>query len=185
MGQTPKPKTDLLSVKLFFLILGAIAAYHVVNWMRGEPEWEERSFEPGAFTVEVAGRPNLRKLREPLSFGEVEFQYLMFERADVQYAVAYGDVPQAVPVDSAIAARRDAILQKVQGAILSEAAVEMAGQPAWQTQIQAEDQSRLRLQSLQVGQRLYSLMAVGAPYAFDDPSDIERFFASFKLANPQ
>ena len=184
MGREPKTKTDLLSVKLFFVVLGAIAAYNVVNWMRGEPEWEERIYEPGAFTVQVAGRPNLRKLREPLSFGEVEFQYLMFEHADVQYAVAYGDVPEAVQADSAIAARRDAILRKVKGTILSEAAVEMDGHPAWQTQIQAEDQSLLRLQSLQVGQRLYSLMAVGAPYAFDDSSDIERFFASFRLAKP-
>ena len=184
MGQEPKTKTDLLSVKLFFVVLGAIAAYNVVNWVRSEPEWEERSYEPGAFTVQVAGRPNLRKLREPLSFGEVEFQYLMFERADVQYAVAYGDVPETVPADSAIAARRDAILQKVKGTILSEDAVEMDGHSAWQTQIQAEDESLLRLQCLQVGQRLYSLMAVGAPYAFDDPSDIERFFASFRLVKP-
>ena len=184
MGQEPKTKTDLLSVKLFFVVLGAIAAYNVVNWVRSEPEWEERSYEPGAFTVQVAGRPNLRKLREPLSFGEVEFQYLMFERADVQYAVAYGDVPETVPADSAIAAHRDAILQKVKGTILSEDAVEMDEHPAWQTQIQAEDQSLLRLQCLQVGQRLYSLMAVGAPYAFDDPSDIERFFASFRLVKP-
>ena len=96
-----------------------------------------------------------------------------------------GTCPQAVHTDSAIAARRDAILQKVEGTILSEAAVEMDGHPAWQTQIQAADESLLRLQSLQVGQRLYSLMAVGAPYAFDDPSDIERFFASFRLAKPR
>ena len=108
----------------------------------------------------------------------------MFERADVQYAVAYGDVPETIPADSAIAARRDAILQKVKGTILSEDAVEMDGHSAWQTQIQAEDESLLRLQCLQVGQRLYSLMAVGAPYAFDDPSDIERFFASFRLVKP-
>ena len=113
----------------------------------------------------------------PLSFGEVEFQYLMFERADVQYAIAYGDVPEAVQADSATAARRDAILQKVQGTILSEAAVEMDGHPARQTQIQAADESLLRLQSLQVGQRLYSLMAVGAPYALTIPrisSDFSR-----------
>ncbi len=185
MGRVPKTKTDLLSVKLFFLVLGAIVAYHVVDWMRGAPEWEKRSYEPGAFAVQMAGRPNLRKLREPLSFGEVEFQYLMFERTEVQYAVAYGDVPEAVQADSAIAAHRDAILRKVKGTILSEATVEMDGHPAWQTQIQAADQSLLRLQSLQVGQRLYSLMAVGAPYAFDDPSDVERFFASFRLAKPQ
>ncbi len=184
MGRAPKTKTDLSSVKLFLVVLGAIAAYNVVNWVRGAPEWEERSYEPGDFTVQVAGRPNLRKLREPLSFGEVEFQYLMFERDDVQYAVAYGDVPETVPADSAIAARRDAILRKVKGTILSEAAVEMDGHSAWQTQIQAEDESLLRLQCLQVGQRLYSLMAVGAPYAFDDPSDIERFFASFRLVKP-
>lgn len=184
MGRAPKTKTDLLSVKLFVVVLGAIVAYNVVNWVRGEPEWEERTYEPGAFAVQMAGRPNLRKLREPLSFGEVEFQYLMFERADVQYAIAYGDVPAAVQADSAIAARRDAILQKVEGTILSEAAVEMDGHPARQTQIQAADESLLRLQSLQVGQRLYSLMAVGASYAFDDTSDIERFFSSFKLAKP-
>ena len=67
MGREPKTKTDLLSVKLFFVVLGAIAAYNVVNWMRGEPEWEERLYEPGAFAVQTAGRPNLRKLREPLS----------------------------------------------------------------------------------------------------------------------
>ena len=108
----------------------------------------------------------------------------MFERADVQYAVAYGDVPEAIQADSAIAARRDAIVRKVKGTILAEAAVDMAGHPARQTQIQATDQSLLRLQSLQVGQRLYSLMAVGAPHAFDDPADIERFFASFRLAQP-
>ncbi len=184
MGREPKTKTDLLSVKLFFVVLGAIVAYNVVNWVRGDLEWEERLHEPGAFAVQTAGRPNLRNLREPLSFGEVEFQYLMFERADVQYAVAYGDVPGAIQADSAIAARRDAILQKVQGTILSEVAVEMDGYPAWQTQIQAADQSLLRMQSLQVDQRLYSLMVVGAPYAFDDPADIERFFASFRLVKP-
>lgn len=184
MGREPKTKTDLWSVKIFFVVLGAIVAYNVASWVRGAPEWEERSYEAGAFAVQMAGRPNLRKLREPLPFGEVEFQYLMFERADVQYAVAYGDVPEAVQADSAIAARRDAIVQKVEGTILSEAAVEMDGHPAWQTQIQAADQSRLRLQSLQVGQRLYSLMAVGAPSAFDDPADIERFFASFRLSQP-
>ena len=129
MAREPKTKTDLLSVKLFFVVLGAIVAYNVVHWMRGEPEWEERIYEPGAFAVLTAGRPNLRKLRESLSFGEIEFQYLMFERTDVQYAVAYGDVPKAVQADSAIAARRDAILQKVKGTIVSEAAVEMDGHP--------------------------------------------------------
>ena len=184
MGRASKTKTDLWSVKLFFGVLGAIVAYNVVDWVRGAPEWEEQTYEEGAFAVQMAGRPNLRKLREPLPFGEVEFQYLMFERADVQYAVAYGDVPEAVPADSAIAARRDAIVQKVKGTILLEAAVDMDGHSARQTQIQATDQSLLRLQSLQVGQRLYSLMAVGAPHAFDDPADIERFFASFKLAPP-
>ena len=184
MGRTPKTKTDLLSVKLFFVVLGAIVAYNVVDWVRGAPEWEERTYEPGAFTVQMAGRPNLRKLREQLSFGEVEFQYLMFERADVQYAIAYGDVPETLSAASTTAAHRDLRLQKTKGKLLTETTVEVAGHLGLLTQIEAADKSLLRVQSLPAGQRLYCLLAAGPPDALEDNPDIERFFSSFRLTHP-
>lgn len=184
MGAERETKRDLFSVKLFFLVLGGIFAYNLNDWLRGEPEWEQLAYAPGAFAVQTAGKPNLRKLRETLPFGEVEFQYLMFERSEVQYAIAYGEVPEDVDADSAIAASRDAMLSKMEGEILATTAVEMAGRPAQQTRIQAADESLLRLQSLQVGRRLYNLMAAGAPYVFNDNPEIERFFSSFQLDEP-
>ena len=181
MSKARTTKTDILSVKLFLLILGGIAAYYVSSWIRGEPEWEELVYEPGAFGVQIAGKPNLRKLREEFAFGQMEFQYLMFERKEVQYAISFGDVPAGVAADSAIAANRDVMLKKMQGKILAEEAVELAGHPARQTRIRASDESLLELRSGQVGQRLYSLMAAGAPHLIDDNPDIPLFFSSFKL----
>ncbi len=181
MGDTRDKKKDFFSVKLFFLILGGIAAYNLIGWMSGEPEWEELAYEPGAFVAKTAGKPDLRKLREDLPFGEVEFQYLMFARNDVQYAISYGEMPVGVGADSATVSRRDRMLSKMEGEMLAEEMVEMAGHPARQTKIRASDKSLLRLQSLQLGTRLYSLMAAGAPYAFDDNPDIALFFASFRL----
>ena len=184
MGAERETKRDLFSVKLFFLVLGGIAAYNFNGWLRGESEWEPLAYEPGAFAVQTVGKPNLRKLREMLPFGEVEFQYLMFERSEVQYAIAYGDVPEGVDAAIAIAASRDAMLRRMEGKVLAAAAVEMAGHPAQQTRIRAADESLMWLQSLQVGRRLYNLMAAGAPYAFDDNPEIGRFFSSFQLDEP-
>lgn len=185
MGATGDNKQDFFSVKLFFLILGGIAAYNISGWMQGEPEWEVLTYEPGAFLVQTAGKPDLRKLPEELPFGEVEFEYLMFAHNEVQYAISYGEVPAEVAADSATAARRDRMLLKAEGEILAEKMVQLSGQPARQTLIKASDKSLLQLQSLQVGTKLYSLMAAGAPSAFDDNSDVALFFASFKLDKPK
>jgi len=181
MSDTRDNKKDFFSAKLFFLILGGIAAYNLSNWMSSEPEWEEMAYESGAFFAKTAGKSDLRKLREDLPFGEVEFQYLMFARNDVQYAISYGEIPVGVGADSATVSRRDRMLSKMEGEMLAEEMVEMSGHPARQTKIRASDKSLLRLQSLQVGTRLYSLMAAGAPDAFDDNPDIALFFASFRL----
>lgn len=184
MDEAGEDKKDFFSVKLFFLILGGIAAYNISGWLSSEPEWEELAYEPGAFVVQVAGKPESRKLSEDLPFGEVEFQYLMFERMKVQYAIAYGDVPAGVSADSAMTVRRDRMLRKMEGKMLAEATIEMSGHPARQTRIQASDESLLLLQSLQVGTRLYSLMAAGPPHVFADNPEIGLFFASFKLDGP-
>mgnify|MGYP003323248821 FL=1 len=63
MGAERETKRDMLSVKLFFLVLGAIAAYNFNDWLEGEPEWERLVYEPGAFAVQTAGKPDLRKMR--------------------------------------------------------------------------------------------------------------------------
>ena len=184
MGAERESQRDMLSVKLFFLVLGAIAAYNFNDWLEGEPEWERLVYEPGAFAVQTAGKPDLRKMREDLPFGEVEFQYLMFERSEVQYAIAYGDIPAGVGPDSAMAAARDAIVAKMDGEILGAAEVDVADRPARQTRIQAADESLVQIQSLLVDRRLYNLMAGGAPYAFDANPDILHFFSSFELVDP-
>ena len=184
MSNVREVKKDFFSVKLFFLILGGIAAYHINDWLRGEPEWEELGYESGGFVAQTAGKPDLRKLRETLAFGEVEFQFLMFERGDIQYAITYGDIPEFISADSAIVANRDAILRQVEGKILDEADVVLGGHPARNIRIQAADESLMQVQSTQVGQRLYSLMAAGAPYLFDDNPELLRFFSSFRLAEP-
>mgnify|MGYP001189574732 FL=1 len=184
MGAERETKRDMFSVKLFFLVLGAIVAYNLNDWLEGEPEWERLAYDPGAFAVQTAGKPDLRKMREDLPFGTVEFQYLMFERGDVQYAIAYGDIPAGVGPDSAMAAAHDAIVAKMDGEILAAAEVDMADRSARQTRIQAADESLVQIQSLLVNRRLYNLMAGGAPYAFDANPDIMHFFSSFELLNP-
>jgi len=184
MGNVREVKKDFFSVKLFFLILGGIAAYNINDWLRGEPEWEELSYDSGGFVAQTAGKPDLRKLREKLAFGEVEFQFLMFERGEIQYAITYGEIPESISADSAIAANRDAILRKVEGKILDEEDVVLGGHPARKIRIQAADESLMRVQSTQVGQRLYSLMAAGAPYLFNDNPELLRFFSSFRFVEP-
>ena len=184
MGAEREAKRDMLSVKFFFLVLGAIAAYNLNDWLEGEPGWERLAYEPGGFVVQTAGKPDLRKMRENLPFGEVEFQYLMFERGEVQYAIAYGDIPAGVGPDSAMAAARDAIVAKMDGEILAATEVDMADRPARQTRIQAADESLVEIQSLLVDRRLYNLMVGGAPYAFDANPDILHFFSSFELSDP-
>ena len=183
MGAERETKRDMLSVKFFFLVLGAIAAYNLNDWLEGEPGWERLAYEPGAFAVQTAGKPDLRKMRENLPFGEVEVQYLMFERGEVQYAIAYGDIPAGVGPDSAMAAARDAIVAKMDGEILAATEVDMADRPARQTRIQAADESLVEIQSLLVDRRLYNLMAGGAPYAFDANPEILHFFSSFELSD--
>jgi hypothetical protein len=175
---------NAMSVKLFFIVLGAIAAYQLSTWMRGEPEWRELLYEPGGFTVAVVGEPNRRALNEEFAFGQVEFKYLMFARREVQYAVAYGNLPAGIGADSAFAAAREALLKKVDGEVVEERADSLGGMPAWRVQINASDGSTLLLMSTWNNGVLYELMAGGQAEEMREIADLKHFFSSFQLTSP-
>ena len=181
MAEQGGEKRDSTSIKMFFLVLGAIVVYQLSNWMRGEPEWREFVYEPGAFAVAVAGEPAERTLSETYPFGEVEFQFLTFARGDVQYAVAYGDIPVAVSPDSALVTARRVLVEKVQGEILETSADSLYGKPAHRVQIRAADDSALFLLSVYSEGRLYELMAGGQGEDLHGSADVAHFFSSFRL----
>ncbi|MFT5087859.1 MAG: hypothetical protein ACI906_001227 [Candidatus Latescibacterota bacterium] len=172
---------DTTSIKMFFLVLGAIAAYQLSSWMRGEPEWREFEYAPGAFVAAVVGDPEELQLSEKYSFGEVEFQFLTFVRSDVQYAIAYGDIPATVTADSALVAVREVLVEKMQGEVLETSADSLAGLPARRVQISAADESSLVLLSMWSEGRLYQLMAGGEADDMDGNTDLQHFFTSFRL----
>ena len=71
MGAKRETQRDMLSVKLFFLVLGAIAAYNFNDWLEGEPEWERLVYAPGAFAVQPAGTPAARCSITHISGGQL------------------------------------------------------------------------------------------------------------------
>lgn len=180
MADSKDNRRDGTSVKLFFAVLGAIVAYQLNGWMSGEPEWSAHRDERGGFVVDVAGSVDQRALRERLPFGEVEFQFLMFARGDVQYAVAYGDVPGAVSADSALKSAAASLAEKVQGAILSQRADTSAALAGQRVHIRAADESEVQMLCLWHEGRLYRLMAGGQTDVEQNRADIERFFTSFR-----
>ena len=180
MADSKENRRDGTSVKLFFAVLGAIVAYQLNGWMSGEPEWSTHRDEGGGFVVDVTGSVDQRVLRERLAFGEVEFQFLMFARGDVQYAVAYGDVPSAVTADSALKTAATALAEKVQGTVLSQRADTSASLAAQRVHVRAADESELQMLCLWREGRLYRLMAGGETDVEQNRADIERFFASFR-----
>ena len=174
-------KRDGASIKLFFIVLGMIVAYQLSDWMRGEPEWRSHTSDQGGYIVDVAGSVDQRSIKETVASQEVEFQYLMFARGDVQYALAYGDVSGEATADSLLRTAVVDMAQKVQGKIVSQRADTLAVLPAQRAQIRAGDESELHLLCLWRGGRLYRLMAGGETEIEQNSTDIERFFGSFRL----
>lgn len=183
MAEQRGEKRDSTSIKMFFLVLGAIAVYQLSNWMRDDPEWREFAYEPGAFVVAVTGEPAELTLSESYPFGEVEFSFLTFARGDVQYAVAFGDIPVAISPDSALVSARTALVEKVQGEIIEVDTDSLAGRPARRVQIRAADESALFLLSVYKEGRLYQLMAGGQAEDLSESSDLQHFFSSFRLVD--
>ncbi|MGB0605522.1 MAG: hypothetical protein ACPGRY_11235, partial [Candidatus Latescibacterota bacterium] len=122
MDKRGEEKRDSTSVKLFFAVLGIIAAYQLSDWMRDEPAWRSYTSEDGKFVVEVTGSVDQRSLEETVSSQEVEFQYLMFARGDVQYALAHGDISAVGTTDSLLQKAVVDMAEKVQGKIVSQRA---------------------------------------------------------------
>ena len=174
-------KREGASVKLFFIVLGMIVAYQLSDWMRGEPDWRSHTSDKGGYIVDVAGSIDKRSIKETVASQEVEFQYLMFARGDVQYALAYGDVSGEATADSLLRTAVIDMAQKVQGKIVSQRADTLAVLPAQRAQIRAGDESELHLLCLWRGERLYKLMAGGETEIEQNSADIERFFGSFRL----
>ena len=129
MDKRGEEKRDSTSVKLFFAVLGIIAAYQLSDWMRDEPAWRSHTSEDGTFVVEVAGSVDQRSLEETVSAQEVEFQYLMFARGDVQYALAHGDISAVGTTDSLLQKAVVDMAEKVQGKIVSQRADTLAHCP--------------------------------------------------------
>ncbi len=180
MADSKDNRRDGISIKLFFAVLGAIVAYQLNGWMSGEPDWRTHRDDKGGFVVDVAGSVDQRALRERLAFGEVEFQFLMFARGDVQYAVAFGDVPSAVSADSALTAAATALAEKVQGTLLLQRADTSVSFAAQRVHIRAADESELQMLCLWHEGRLYRLMAGGETDVERNRADVERFFTSFR-----
>jgi hypothetical protein len=173
-------KRDGTSIKLFFVVLGAIVAYQLSGWMRGEAEWRTYTSETGQFVVEVAGSVDQRTLQERLVQNEIEFEYLMFARGNVQYAIAYGEVANAEPTDGLLQAAVASMAEKVQGEISAQHSDTLASVPALRAQIRAADDSELHIRCLWHAGRLYRLMAGGETDEEGNRVDIEHFFSSFR-----
>ena len=175
-------KRDSTSVKLFFAVLGIIAAYQLSDWMRDEPAWRSHTSEDGTFVVEVAGSVDQRSLEETVSAQEVEFQYLMFARGDVQYALAHGDISAVGTTDSLLQKAVVDMAEKVQGKIVSQRADTLVSLPARRARIRAADESELHMLYLWHDGHLYRLMAGGETDVEQSRADIEHFFRSFRLS---
>ncbi len=182
MDKRGEDKRDSTSVKLFFAVLGIIAAYQLSDWMRDEPAWRSYTSEDGKFVVEVTGSVDQRSLEETVSSQEVEFQYLMFAREDVQYALAHGDISAVGTTDSLLQTAVVDMAEKVQGKIVSQRADTLASLPARRARIRAADESELHMLYLWHNGRLYRLMAGGETDVEQSRADIEHFFRSFRLS---
>ena len=182
MDKRGEEKRDSTSVKLFFAVLGIIAAYQLSDWMRDEPAWRSHTSEDGTFVVEVAGSVDQRSLEETVSAQEVEFQYLMFARGDVQYALAHGDISAVGTTDSLLQKAVVDMAEKVQGKIVSQRADTLASLPARRARIRAADESELHMLYLWHDGHLYRLMAGGETDVEQSRADIEHFFRSFRLS---
>lgn len=173
-------KRDSTSVKLFFVVLGLMVAYQLSGWLRAEPEWRSHTSDQGGFVVDVAGSVDQRSLEEVVSSQEIAFEYLMFARGDVQYALAYGNISRGGTGDSLLQAAVVDMAEKVEGKIVSQRADTLAALPVQRARILAADESELNILCLWHGGRLYRLMAGGETETEQNRMDIEHFFRSFR-----
>jgi hypothetical protein len=178
-----KPQeNNTLSIKLFFVVIFLILAYQALSFFRGQPEWRSYNPENKLFTLDVSGDIDRRVIEEAFQFGEVPFDFIMFSRGSVQYAVSHAELPDTISGRSIIHFAINSskkMMQTESVEVLKDSLSHILGK---RVVIEAPDGSELvQLVGWHQG-NLFRLMVVGKDLSGGQSSgDVERFLRSFKF----
>ena len=169
-----------LAFGLVFL-LPCLAA--VAIGQKADGGWATYVSNEGRYSVLFPGRPATTAQESPTADGTALKQYLAYvESADKLYMVAYFDVGTAEwPFDKA----RDSMVSKVDGTLVSEHDVKLAGNPGRELKVNGKSGGAdifLVIRFFKVGQRVFLLQYITDKTANTDvPPEATRFFESFKV----
>ncbi len=155
-------------------------------------EWKEFTSQPGGFSVTFPKEPKHLTRNATTALGKLTTHLFVveIENGRVTYLVAYADYPVELAASDAQKARvldgvRHGAIKAVKGGLTMQRDLELAGNPGREfafTHESRQGKGTVHNRVYLVGRRLYQLKVVHVGDAPLDPKDVDKFFASFKLA---
>ena len=148
--------------------------------MRGPQEWREYTAQFELFILDVSGDIERRVIKESFEFGEVSFDFMMFARRNLQYAVSHAELPETISGKSVVHFAINSSKKMMQTESVKVYEDSLYKVPGLRVVIEAPDGSQLiQLMAWNRG-RLFRLMAVGEGVdGMQQVGDVEHFFKSF------
>ncbi|MEB3179609.1 MAG: hypothetical protein VKL59_11325 [Nostocaceae cyanobacterium] len=148
--------------------------------------WKQFASTEGGFTVLFPGIPQEAAVPLNTPSGQVSLRIFAADRpGQAAYFVSYADFPAAVlryDPNTLLNGVVNGAVRNVQGTILSQQAINVAGFPGRETRVQAAGGKILRYRTFLVNQRLYQIVVETTPGAeMNLTGSIQGFFNSFKL----
>ena len=177
-------KNNTLSIKLFFSVIILIVIYQVIGLMRGPQEWREYTAQFELFILDVSGDIDRRVIKESFEFGEVSFDFMMFARRNLQYAVSHAELPETISGKSVVHFAINSSKKMMQTESIKVYEDSLYKVPGQRVVIEAPDGSQLTQLMASYRGRLFRLMAVGEGVdGIRQVGDVEHFFRSFVFAD--
>ena len=152
-----------------------------------ELDWRELSVPEGRFVVLLPGKARREARALDTAAGALTMTMYAFNLKRGTMGVAYTDYPAAALAAEhrreQMDAARDALLRNIQGGVLSEEDVAIAGFPGRQVYAEGRvgaDGALLKARFVVVGNRLYQIAYVGAKDGIA-MADVDMFLTSFGL----
>jgi len=142
-----------------------------------------RSVE-GRFSILLPGKPERELQQVDTSTGALEFIIYQAGSEKIGFVVGYVDYPQKmfenVDIKQMLDAARDGVVQKVNGKLEYEKALDFHGNTGIEIEIKVPKKATIKARVILIGNRLYNLMAVSESKRTLN-KNCPKFFDSFKV----
>jgi hypothetical protein len=154
-----------------------------------EFDWRELSVPEGRFAVLLPGKARVESRTLDTATGALTMTMYSFSLKQGTMGVSYTDYPAAALAPERergreqLDAARDTLLRNIQGRVLAEEDISVAGFPGRQVHAEGRagaEGALLKVRFVAVGSRLYQIAYVGAKEGAD-MADVDMFLTSFRL----